>query len=103
MTSHESSISDDDLSNPDISAHLEAEVFNDIPAQTSSDSIKHWLQRITDMQHEIQKKYGESSAGPSISTVSLLGLNIFPIFFTFLLCGSIINNKPYPLLFNTFL
>lgn len=71
MTSHESSSSDDDLSNPDISAHLDANVFNDIPTQTSSDSIKNWLQRITDMQHEIQKKYGESSVnGPSISTVS---------------------------------
>lgn len=72
VTSHESSSSDDEeILSPEVAKDLEASVFNDIPLQNSSDSIKHWLQRITDMQHEIQKKYGNSSAtGPSINTVS---------------------------------
>lgn len=76
VTSHESTSSDEEgTSNTECSRDLDTNLFNDIPTQNSSESIKHWLQRITDMQHEIQKKYGNSSMAAS-STISTVGVLI---------------------------
>lgn len=72
VTSQDSSTSDEDEgSNPDVPGDLDGNVFSSIPTQNSSESIKHWLQRITDMQQEIQRKYGNSSSsGQSVNVVS---------------------------------
>nr|XP_023016169.1 uncharacterized protein LOC111505573 isoform X1 [Leptinotarsa decemlineata] len=58
-TSHESSEEMGELDLPEkITRNTEPPLFSGIPTQNPSESIKSWLQRITDMQNEIlQKKY----------------------------------------------
>ncbi|KAJ8926340.1 hypothetical protein NQ314_021303 [Rhamnusium bicolor] len=49
----------------------EQPVFSGIPTQNPSESIKSWLQRITDMQNEIQKTYNISSGSASQTQTQL--------------------------------
>ncbi|KAG5875896.1 hypothetical protein JTB14_014072 [Gonioctena quinquepunctata] len=75
-TSHESS---DEMGESDLPEKFKQEpdqaLFSGIPTQNPSESIKSWLQRITDMQNEIlQKKFmsGNSQSLPNRTPVSTM-------------------------------
>lgn len=57
VTSQEESSSEEDEEN-EITKSEDRPIFSGIPTQNASESVKTWLQRITEMQNEIQKKYG---------------------------------------------
>ncbi|XP_018579444.1 uncharacterized protein LOC108917372 isoform X2 [Anoplophora glabripennis] len=63
VTSHESSEENEDecIISDTPKSEINQPVFSGIPTQSTSESIKSWLQRITDMQNEIQKKCTTSS------------------------------------------
>ncbi|CAG9819501.1 unnamed protein product [Phaedon cochleariae] len=62
----ESSEEIDDLDKPDLVKLSDAlPTINSIPMQSPDESIKSWLQRVTDMQNEMQKKYC-SIPGPQL-------------------------------------
>ncbi|KAJ8945071.1 hypothetical protein NQ318_005251 [Aromia moschata] len=61
VTSHESS-EDAEEGSETPKSESDQPIFGAIPTQNPSESIKSWLQRITDMQNEIQKKYNVSSS-----------------------------------------
>ncbi|XP_050508362.1 uncharacterized protein LOC126885696 isoform X2 [Diabrotica virgifera virgifera] len=73
VTSHDSSEETEDFENTPSPKEDDQNVFSQIPTQSPNESIKSWLQRITEVQSEMQKKYFSElgNSGPIASNSAL--------------------------------